>query len=220
NEAWMALAEETGTEPHLVGPGVNYFQVCRAGGALGDAREALRGIRAVLSGKLQSFSMDYSCLTPSGRAHFRMGVTPIQWQDARVVISHTDITALQHSKEQNVRRLRHLIRRLVNAQEEERQRIAREIHDDLGNRIALLAFSVRRIMNHRSKSGVRMRELSQLIDGITDLSRAMRNLTHCLHPPLLKHSGICAALQALCEEFSKTQGIEIDVVVPAEPRAI
>ena len=56
-----------------------------------------------------------------------------------------------------------------------------------------------------------------MMDGITDLSNALRNLAHCLHPPLLKHSGICAALKKLCHEFANAQGIHITVVVPSEP---
>ena len=39
---------------------------------------------------------------------------------------------------------------------------------------------------------------------------------HCLHPPLLKHAGICAALKGLCEEFEKAQGVQMKVVIPAE----
>jgi signal transduction histidine kinase len=218
NNKWLALAEQAGATLDRVGIGANYLDVCRqASSSCPDAREAFSGIRSVLKGKLQSFTMDYSCELRSGLRYFRMGVTPIRCEGPRFVIAHTDITELRLSKEKSLKRLQKFARCLINAQEEERERIAREIHDDLGNRIALLSFSVRRIMNHRSRhSGPRIDALNQIIDNITDLSNALRNLSHCLHPPLLKHAGICAALKALCEEFEKTQGIQIDVVVPAE----
>ncbi|HYR84199.1 MAG TPA: sensor histidine kinase [Terriglobia bacterium] len=219
NNAWMALAEKAGAASNRVGPGVNYLEVCRqaSGSSTADAREAHNGIRAVLKEKAQSFSMDYACHTPTGPAYFRMVVTPISYRDARVAIAHMDITELQLSRDKSFRRLQEVGRRLIHAQEEERQRISREIHDDLGNRIALMAFSVRDIMKQRSKrSGSTTHQLSEVIDNLTDLSNALRNLSHCLHPPLLRYLGIGAALKTLCEEFKKTRGIRIDVVVPAE----
>jgi signal transduction histidine kinase len=216
NESWMASADEMRPASSHVGPGTNYFEVCRdVYGA--RAREARSGIRALIQGRIQSFAMDYTGYTTSGRACIRMNASPLRYGDIRVIIAHTDITELQVSKERSLERLHHFAQRLVHAQEEERQRIAREIHDDLGNRIALLAFSIRRAMNPRSKnSGPSRREFSEVIDGITDLSNALRNLAHCLHPPLLKHSGICAALKALCQEFGRAHAIKIDVAVPPE----
>ena len=219
NNNWMALAEETGAALNRVGPGVNYLEVCRqaSGSSAADAREALSGIRAVLKEKVQSFTMDYACHTPVGQAYFRMLVTPISYRDARVAIAHMDITELQLSRDRSFSRLQEVGRRLINAQEEERQRISRELHDDMGNRIALLAFSVRDIMKQRSKnSGSSMHQLNQVISNLTDLSNALRNLSHCLHPPLLQYLGIGAALKMLCEEFGKTRGIRVDVVVPPE----
>jgi signal transduction histidine kinase len=220
NEAWIAFAEESGSGPNHIGPGTNYFELCRD--FYGHrAREARGGIRAVLQGKLHSFTMDYTDHTLSELGYVRMTASPMCYGDARVVVSHTDITELQVSKERSLERLHHFAQRLVNAQEEERQRIAREIHDDLGNRIALLAFSIRRVMNTpRVTSASDRNEVGRVIDGITDLSNALRNLAHCLHPPLLKYSGICAALKTLCQEFGRTQGINIEVVVPSETPAL
>ena len=218
NDNWMALAEQTGATLSRVGFGANYLDVCRrAAPSSSNAREALHGIRGVLKGKLKSFVQDYSCDSLSDPNYFRMSVTPICYADARAVITHTDITELWLSKEQSLKNLRQYTRRLINAQEEERERIAREIHDDLGSRIALLSFSVSRLMTQRSRHSVPVvDELKETIDNLTELSEALRNLSHCLHPPLLRHTGICAALKALCEEFSRSHSIEIDAVIPEE----
>jgi signal transduction histidine kinase len=217
NDNWLALAKETGAALDRVGAGANYLDVCRhASVASADAREALEGIRTVLRGRLKSFTMDYSCDWASNPCYFRMSVTPIHYEGALFAITHTDITELRLSKERSLKRARQFARSLINAQEEERQRIAREIHDDLGSRIALLSFAIQRMMNHPRHSGSRKDELSQIIENITDLSNVLRNLSHCLHPPLLRHVGICAAVSALCEEFERTQGVQTNVVVPAE----
>jgi signal transduction histidine kinase len=217
NKDWMALAEKTGNPLNRVGLGVNYLEVCReASGSCIDSRKALAGIHTVLKGKLSSFTMDYTCQADSGPAYLRMNVTPMAYKDARVAIAHADITDLQLSKERDCRRLQEFARRLINAQEGERQRIGREIHDDLGNRIALMSLSLRQFMKERPENqGASMRELNKILHGIADLSTALRNLSHQLHSPALHHLGVVAGLKSLQEAFEKTHGIRLDVSVPA-----
>jgi signal transduction histidine kinase len=199
NEKWVLHGQRLRTPMDQVGPGVNYLEVCRrAAPSSHNAREALRGIVAVLKGKLRFFTMDYSNHSQAGVQYFRMGVTPINYQDARVVVVHTDITELRLSKEKDLQRLQGFARRLIDAQEQERERIAREIHDDLGNRIAVIACSVEQIRNHcpRRRAG-QLKQLDAIIANITSLSTALRDLSHLLHPPLLRHLGISVALRAL-----------------------
>jgi signal transduction histidine kinase len=216
NKDWVSLAEETGTALNRVGPGVNYLEICRkASSASALARKALTGIHAVLKEEISSFDIDYACQTSSAVAYFRMDVTPIAYRNARAAIVHTDITAVRLSKEEDFKRLQRFARRLIDAQEKERQRISRELHDDLGNRIALMALSVRQIMKQSKHSS--MRELDKILAGITEFSTALRNLSHYLHPPHLQYTGINAALMSLREGFESTHGIQMDVVVPAEP---
>jgi len=127
NDDWMAHAKEIGAPLNRIGPGTNYLEVCHQAKRVSvTSRRALVGIEAVLKGKAPSFSMDYSCQTRSGLAYFRMSVTPVAYGNARVAISHTDITDLRISKEEEFKRLREFARRLINAQEEDRQRLSRE----------------------------------------------------------------------------------------------
>ena len=215
NEKWVLLAERTGARMERVGPGANYLDICRrASSSTPDAREALSGIRAVLQGKLRSFTMDYCAHAESQVRYFRMGVTPINYGDAKLVVAHSDVTQLYLSKEKDLQRLQGFARGLINAQEQERERIAREIHDDLGNRIALLACSVRQIQSQSPRrSGSHTKQLNAIIDNIANLSTALRSLSHWLHPPLLKHVGILVALNALFREF-ETQGLEVELDSP------
>src|SRR5262245_57953192 len=100
NEKWALRAEWEGAGMERVGPGANYLEICRrAATASPDAREALRGIQAVLKGKLRYFTMDYSDHSQASVRYFRMGVTSINYEDAKVVVAHTDITQLRVSKE-------------------------------------------------------------------------------------------------------------------------
>ncbi len=218
NDNWLILAAETGAAIPQVGPGRNYLDVCRtASSHCAEANEALRGIRGTIRGHLNSFTMDYSGQVSGKLRHFRMSVTPISHDRARFVVTHADITELWKDKEQSDERIRGLAKLLVNAQEEERERIAREMHDDFGSRIALLSFSIRQIAVRRSKhSPSPTDELSEIMSRITDLASSLRSISHHLHPPLLKHAGLCAALRALCEEFSRVRKIKLHIAIPEE----
>jgi signal transduction histidine kinase len=162
--------------------------------------------------------MDYAADTPAGLTYFRMNVAPIAYGNARVAISHTNITDLQLSKEKDYKRLQQFARRLIHAQEEERQRIAREIHDDLGNRIALMSLSVREVMKQASlgNTSSTVGRLGKVLDSLSDLSTVLRNLSHWLHPAVLRCLGIPAALRMLQEGFHETHGIQMEVVVPPD----
>jgi signal transduction histidine kinase len=215
---WMALAKKTAAALKSIGPGANYLEICReASDACPDADTALRGIRAVMGNRASSFTMDYLCNTPQGPCYFRMAATAIVYGEARFAISHTKVAGRQRSEEQTFRVQQQFAQRLINAQEEERQRIAHEIHDDLGNRIALMALSLRQVMKQSSaNSACGTGELQNVLEQMMGFSFALRDLSHGLHPPLLQHAGIKVALKMLRETFARTHPIRIDLVVAAE----
>ena len=139
--------------------------------------------------------MDYSRETPLGLNCFRMDVARIQHDDARGLTSHTDITDLVTRTQSNRSQL--LVRGVIKAQEEERLRISRELHDDIGGRIALLMCSVRQfVADLPEKSRKIESELRGTIQGLIDLAASLRNILHALHPPSLLNVGLGAALIA------------------------
>jgi len=216
NKEWIALARETGASLNRVGPGVNYFEVCRRGAASDtDSDRALNGIHAVLTQQARFFAMDYACPTSSGTASFHMTVSPLTYGDVRAAIAHTEVRDVRLSNIKNFRLLQHFARRSINAQEEERRRISREIHDHISNRIASMALSIRHVIKQNGKNSGRS-ELDKVIEQIVDLSVAMRDLSHRLHPPLLRHVGIKGALKSLCDSFQKTYGIPTELLGMAE----
>ncbi len=128
-------------------------------------------------------------------------------------LADTD-AAHQFSRENDLRLLQKLAQRLINAHEEERQRISQEMHDDFGNRIALIALSLRQLITQQThNSSSTTRELEKIFEQITDLAAAVRDLSHGLHPPLLRHVGIKAALTSLRDRLEKTPGIRVHLVV-------
>lgn len=216
NHDWLLLAEQTGADLKRIGTGANYFEVCRlAGRSSAEPRKALTGILEVLKENSESFAMDYGCETPAGPAYFRMGVTLIPYKNARAAVSHTDITDVQLRRIRDFNRAQDFARKLIHAQEEERQRISREIHDDLGSQIALMSFSVRRVFQQeKGDRAAMLSEMNNVVDGLMKLSEELRNISHRLHPPSLRYVGIGAALKSLGITFEQTRGVEIEVRVP------
>jgi signal transduction histidine kinase len=117
--------------------------------------------------------------------------------------------------------LRRLSSSLIATQDEERRRIARELHDSLGQELAAAKMAVDgiRLGDHSTDS------MSKLViaDASTMIDRAIqqvRSISHLLHPPLLDEVGLLSALHWFLEGLTKRSGIEtlLDVQPPAFPR--
>jgi len=108
--------------------------------------------------------------------------------------------------------LRRLSSRLMTLQDEERRRIAREIHDGLGQELAATKMIVDGILAKDSKPSVRQAasEASQLLDRTI---KQVRTISHLLHPPLLDEVGLISALRWFLEGLSERSGIEIQLDV-------
>ena len=111
NAAWRAFASSNAPAGRVNGAGVNYLGICDA--AVGDWAEeaggAASGIRAVLAGETEMFSLDYPCHSPTERRWFSLRVTRFPGDGpARVIVSHEDITARREAEEALRRRVEEL----------------------------------------------------------------------------------------------------------------
>jgi signal transduction histidine kinase len=97
--------------------------------------------------------------------------------------------------------------RLIHAQEEERRRMARDLHDDLNQRLGLLAFGLASIS--RRLPDEESHQIQQLWEQATSLSKDVHQLSHELHPSALEHLGLGGAARALCDETSKQKKVNI-----------
>jgi signal transduction histidine kinase len=113
--------------------------------------------------------------------------------------------------------------RLIDAQEEERKRIARELHDDYNQRVAMLAIDLARLAkNDRAASAAedRSQSLRQISDRVRELGSDLHSLSHRLHPAALRLLGLVAAVKAFCKEFEEQQGVHVDFGHEDVPRNI
>jgi PAS domain S-box-containing protein len=106
--------------------------------------------------------------------------------------------------------LRELGGRLIATQEEERTRIARELHDDVSQRIALIEISLEQFgQDTPGLSPEATRQLQKIVDAASDVSSDIHNLSHQLHPLKLDILGLVAAINSYCMELSEQHGLEV-----------
>ena len=101
--------------------------------------------------------------------------------------------------------------RLVDSQEEERRRIAREIHDDFSQRLALVSMKITNLagVDRALTSSDLNADLEDVRDSITSVAEDLHGLSRELHPARLELLGLVRALRAQCNEFQRTREIEI-----------
>ncbi len=102
NDAWRAFAEANGGDPRRVSKGANYLRVCESATGVnsGEAAAFAEGMRAVLSGRRESFEMEYPCHSPTERRWFIGRVTPFLCSEKSwVVVAHEDITERKMAEE-------------------------------------------------------------------------------------------------------------------------
>ena len=133
-------------------------------------------------------------------------------QSARRRRAETRMREHQQMLEASNRQISELFGRLIAAQETERTRIARDLHDDVSQRIAGLSIAMsglkRMLARNQADPGI-----SAVLDGMqrdaTTLAEEIRHLSHDLHPSALQHSGLVSALSAVCSQFEIQQRISV-----------
>jgi signal transduction histidine kinase len=113
------------------------------------------------------------------------------------------LRASEHDLRTSYERIRDLGQRLLVAQDAERSRIARELHDDVGQQVALLAVDLEFLGPAGKGRRVDVFELSQeALDRAQQIAKTVHDISHRLHPEKLRLIGLVAALGGLCRELS------------------
>jgi len=133
-----------------------------------------------------------------------------------VLLFAEDITRIKQSEET----LSKVNQKLIQAHEEERTRIARELHDDICQRIAMLVVRLDDFRHGQSESLSQPREIGQASEELQDLASDVQALSHRLHSSKLQYLGLTAASAGFCKEFSAQQGVEIDFQSESIPKEL
>jgi PAS domain S-box-containing protein len=111
-------------------------------------------------------------------------------------------------------------RRLIEAHEEERTWIARELHDDISQRIALLAVQLEEWCHHLPNNVEVPNHIRHVRQELFDLGKDVQALSHRLHSSKLEYLGIAAAASGFCKELSEQHKVEIDFTYAGIPRSL
>jgi PAS domain S-box-containing protein len=112
-----------------------------------------------------------------------------------------------------------LSRRLMTAQEAERRRIARELHDGIGQSLALLGIQMQRA-GQPAVSGKRKFGVAELCAKVKEIGNQVSRLSHQLHSSELEFLGLAVAVKSLCREFSEQYGTRIDCTCAKIPEGL
>jgi PAS domain S-box-containing protein len=111
--------------------------------------------------------------------------------------------------------------KLIEAHEEERTRIARELHDDISQRLALVCVRLGDLKQGSPASAADFpQEIDDVYRQIGDLASDIQALSHGLHPPKLELMGLEAAVTGFCEEVSHRHGVTVDVQCENIPKTL
>ena len=175
------------------------------GDVMGDALE-----RAWQSNEL--VVVEYE-LPMNDRQNFEARIVRID--DARLLSIVRDVTDLKRASELN----RDLARRLISSQEVERQRIARELHDDISQRMAALNIRIDQIATQVDSERSRA-QLRQVSAEAAEIAVDVHRISYELHPSKLQLIGLVAALQSLCKEVSTRRHVKVAFTPGAMPPSV
>ena len=111
--------------------------------------------------------------------------------------------------QQNQEELRALGAQLISVQEDERRRLSRELHDDMNQRLAMVAIHIQSGQGSLPESDPMQETLQHLNEEVSSLSDNVRRLAYQLHPSILDDLGLVVALQSFIKDFSKWEHISV-----------
>ena len=173
-----------------------------------DMPQNVQLFNKMIAGEIPGFRCEKRLLRPDGEIVWvDMAASLVRSEDGRPLYALAmaeDITE-QH---QAAERLRELSGRLIRLQDEERRRIARELHDSTGQNLAALKLNLSHLRDSYLDPEVRS-VVSDSLELAERMLQETRTLSYLLHPPLLDELGLDSAIRAYVTGFSERSGIEV-----------
>lgn len=210
NRAWRSFGQANGYADPDHGIGIDYRESSRVA-ALGGARAAAvaRGLTSLLDGDRHEFRSSYR----GGDRFFQMTAARFTHDGGTyVVVAHEDVTELMAARQD----ARDTARRLLSLQEEERQRIAADLHDTTAQHLAAAGLALMQVSAVAGDPGAVAKALDPVWTSLDEAQREIRTLSFLLYPPGLRTHGLAASLRQLVGGFADRNGIAGEVAVSDE----
>ncbi|HYC15382.1 MAG TPA: histidine kinase, partial [Stellaceae bacterium] len=178
--------------------------------------------------EVKQWSIDESRLPPGSEIRFK---PPTLWEEHRpAVIAAAAVVVLQAAliagllvqrvrRRQAEREAQHLGGRILTAQEDERRRLAREMHDDVTQRLAALAIDAAKMQSAAGESASGG-ALDTIRGRLVKLSEDVHALSYRLHPSVIEDLGLVAALRVECNRVARQEPIRVEFDSGAVPKNV
>ena len=135
--------------------------------------------------------------------------------DSEMIERAVHLAAIAIECYRNEQELREFSRRLSQSQDDERRRIARELHDSTGQKLAVLAMNLAMVEKQANSFGAAFNKMLLECSSLTrNISDEIRTLSYLLHPPLLDECGLESALQMYFRGINRREGLEVQLEMP------
>jgi signal transduction histidine kinase len=155
---------------------------------------------------------------PFPYASIPQNVLSLQILFCAVAVSLLFLSALMAEAQRTQESLRRMGVSLIEAQEQERCRIARELHDDLGQELALVQVTISGLIEDSDES--LKPGLTELSASLSHVATAAREISHGLYPSQLEYVGLATAIKRLCDDVRRGKHLSINVTVGILPKRV
>jgi len=157
----------------------------------------------------EHFDLTFRMWASDGRLVWVQNLVSVGAQKEGVTIIHGFMIDVSERK-QAEEALKDLGGRLIAAQEEERRRVARELHDDFNQRLAVLSVELEQLGQKIEKPLGLHRDIRRLQAQAQEIAAEIHRLSYKLHPAKLDHLGLAAAVKSLCAEITKRGRVKVE----------
>jgi PAS domain S-box-containing protein len=157
----------------------------------------------------QHFDLTFRMWARDGRLVWVQNLISVGWHNQGARKLHgfmIDVSERKRTEEA----LKALGGRLIAAQEEERRRVARELHDDFNQRLAVLSIELEQLRERIRKPLRLRRSVEHLQDLAQEIAAEIHQLSYKLHPSKLDHLGLVAAVKSLCTELNESGKLKVE----------
>jgi len=180
-----------------------------------DRAENDRLLGRAVRGEIEGYRLDKRFIRRDGRVVYAsISARCMRREDGaadQLVLVVEDITDRKRAEDE----LRQLTARLLRLQDEERRRIARELHDTTAQNVLALTLGLAEMQKRSGDFPASVKETLSRCQALGRQSlQELRTLSYLLHPPLLDEAGLASAVRWYADGFGKRSGIEVDLVTP------
>jgi PAS domain S-box-containing protein len=176
-----------------------------------DRSVAVASVRAASYGALTTEQSEFRVVQPDGRIRWLQarGCTTLDSNGRPTLVSgiFRDITSYKAAELE----ARQLSQRVLTIQDEERERIAQELHDSTAQHLAAIGLNLIAIQGANSSKRNTSRIFADIERSLAEAARELRTFTYLLHPPALADDGLVATLHQYAEGFSRRTGLNVAI---------